>query len=357
MSLLSEFIRPETSECADLPEYYRHALAMSEAVMAAYWLLLAGLQWIAGRAGSVVPVLLALGVGACRATLNPFGSRWDFYGFSALVVGWCAWCVRALGWDFGGQHFLVLLLMLCLFNAREPMWLKLTYFAGLLSYRMLLFVYALDHIPLYPMSATMGIWFQSVNNVVLFVLLSIVCIMLSSSLQSAERQLRIDNQELHREADTDPLTQLPNRRAMLDTIEAYKTGKPNGFFSVAIADIDFFKRVNDTYGHNCGDYTLKQLADLFQQHAGVSYSVCRWGGEEFCFFLPDHNLDTAGQIMFDLCHKVRHMPLSFDGHDFSITITIGVAENDFTSTMHELMEQADKKLYLGKIHGRDQVVL
>nr|MCR5089549.1 GGDEF domain-containing protein [Oscillospiraceae bacterium] len=127
------------------------------------------------------------------------------------------------------------------------------------------------------------------------------------------------------------------------------------FYSVAIADIDFFKRVNDTYGHSCGDYTLRALADLFREKAPSR--VCRWGGEEFCFFLPGKNLDQAGMEMNELCLAVRNLKLNYEGHDFSITITIGVAENDFSSPIESILEEADKKLYIGKSSGRNQVVL
>ena len=132
---------------------------------------------------------------------------------------------------------------------------------------------------------------------------------------------------------------------------------PNEIYSIAIADIDFFKNVNDTYGHNCGDYTLKTLADLFQSLAPERYSVCRWGGEEFCFFIPGKNLDEAGVIMFGVQQAVKRLRLEYEGTAFSITITIGVAENDFRSPTAAILEQADQKLYQGKMNGRDQVVL
>ena len=167
----------------------------------------------------------------------------------------------------------------------------------------------------------------------------------------------INNQTLHRAAGTDPLTGLPNRRAMLDEIEQYLRVDPNAQFSVAIADIDFFKRVNDTYGHNCGDYTLKELATLFMTAAADKYKVCRWGGEEFCFFLSGMNIDEAGQEMHDLNTAVRRHPMHFGEIDYSITITIGVEENDYRSSIEQILDRADRKLYMGKVGGRDQVVV
>ena len=144
---------------------------------------------------------------------------------------------------------------------------------------------------------------------------------------------------------------------MLDEIEQFVVANPEAQFSIAIADIDFFKKVNDTYGHNCGDYTLKELAKLFMTAAADKYRVCRWGGEEFCFFLPGMNIDDAGREMHDVNIAVRKKALHFEDVDFSITITIGVEENDFKSSMNQILDRADRKLYMGKVSGRDQVVI
>ena len=144
---------------------------------------------------------------------------------------------------------------------------------------------------------------------------------------------------------------------MIEQIEKYYKENGDRPFSVAIADIDFFKTVNDTYGHNCGDYTLVRLTELFTEHSMGRYSVCRWGGEEFCFFIPDTNLDDAGVMMNDLCFAVEKMPLKYEDHQLSITVTIGVEEYDFASPLEELLDSADEKLYMGKKAGRNRVVV
>ena len=169
--------------------------------------------------------------------------------------------------------------------------------------------------------------------------------------------MTIHNQELHIKAGTDPLTGLPNRRALLEVVDAYRKENPESQFCIAIADIDFFKRINDTYGHNCGDYTLKELSKLFMNMAESNYTVCRWGGEEFCFFMPGMNMDQAGVIMYNVHVAAGKMPLHFEGIDFDIKITIGVEENDFVSDMGAIFEKADRKLYMGKANGRNQVVI
>ena len=140
-------------------------------------------------------------------------------------------------------------------------------------------------------------------------------------------------------------------------VETYRQQNPDSPFCLAIADIDFFKKVNDTYGHHCGDYTLKELSRLFLSQSESRYTVCRWGGEEFCFFLPDMNLDQAGIVMHDINAAVKKMPLCFGDVNFSITITIGVDDYDFQSATDVILDRADRKLYMGKVGGRDRVVI
>ena len=341
----------------EMPAYYRSALTTSEIVLVIYFLLNTALfSWINHRL-EWMPALMCLGMLGCRYSIGRINSRLSVYAFEALIVLWCCWHTYHVGWNYGAQHLLIPMLLLCFFNIYEPPLLKLTCFLLVVVYRTALFIYSLDHPAVFVMPQSLVIPYQIMNSLTLFDILAIHCITFSSSIQERERQLVINNQALHKEAGTDPLTQLPNRRAMLDTVDAFMDNSPDTPFSVAIADIDFFKKVNDTYGHNCGDYTLKELSALFMKNAEGKYTVCRWGGEEFCFFLPGMNLDEAGALMNDLNYAVRKMPLCFGEVKFSITITIGVEENDFHSPPNELLDRADRKLYMGKVQGRDRVVL
>ena len=99
-----------------------------------------------------------------------------------------------------------------------------------------------------------------------------------------------------------------------------------------------------------------RLAELFTEKSEGKYAVGRWGGEEFCFFFPNVNIDVAGEIITGLLIDVRRMELAYEGHRFSITLTAGVEENDYRSSLTELIESADRKLYRGKQNGRNQIV-
>ncbi len=355
---LHEFLHQKTPESGtEMPAYYRDALAFNEKLLAFYFAVCFALIGISAHQWDWEPLAFFVVTIACMLNGRRMNARFNSAAYSIISIAWCWWHSVFLGWHYSGHLLLLPVMLLIFFNIYNPPWFKIGACVALFAFRMVLFSWSLNAVPVYTLGHTAGIVAQTVNSITLFAMLAVNAILFSSSIQATERKLRLDNQELHKEAGTDPLTRLPNRRAMIDEIEKFRKTFPTEPFCVAIADIDFFKKVNDTYGHNCGDYTLKTLADLFREKAKTDFSVCRWGGEEFCFFLPGKNIDQAWNVMFDLADAVKKMPLKFDGIEFSITITIGIEENDFRSPMEDILALADKKLYMGKISGRDKVVM
>ena len=341
----------------EMPLYYRGAVVASEILLAVYFPLNFILFYIVTGKWMAIPLAGFALVLILILSRKKIGPRFNGLVLTAMIFGWCFWYIRQFGWGCGAQHLLLPLLLLCFFNVFEKPWFKIVFFFVLIGYRMGLYSWSLSNTPVIPLTQGQSIALQTVNSMTLFLIMAVCCVFFSVSAQDTERQLRIDNQELHREAGTDPLTQLPNRRAMIDQMENYQKDFPDQPFSVAMADIDFFKNINDTYGHQCGDYTLKQLGELFREKGENRFQASRWGGEEFCIFIPGANLDEAGLMMNELNIAVERMPLEFEGKSFTITITIGVEENDFISTIPELLEGADRKLYMGKNNGRNQVVV
>jgi len=358
MRYMSEFLHQEVPKTGtSMPAYYRRALLVGETVLACYFLISIALIWLTTGKLEWLPIITLIATGLCLRSIDKMNPRINLVCFASIILIWVTWFVHMFGWSAGGTNILVPILALAYFNIFEPPFGKLGYFFGVVLFRIGLFAYSLIHTPAGSFGHAESFVFQVVNSLVPLFMLAYCFMLFSSSIQASERELTINNQHLHKEAGTDPLTGLPNRRAMLDSIEAYQKSFPYETFSIAIADIDFFKKVNDTYGHNCGDYTLKELSSLFLSRAGEAYQVCRWGGEEFCFFLPQMNLDEAGVIMRDLHIAVGKMPLHYEEIDFSITLTIGLTENDFHSSLDKLMDEADRKLYMGKADGRNQVVI
>ena len=357
MRFLLDFLRQKAPKSGkDMPAYYFKALRTTSVLLIIHFVVCFAVYGLAYGWWEIAPLVGAGILAALLPNIKRCGPRGAGLIVSFVVEAWCCWSIHTFGWSVGAQLFLIAPLMLSFFNVSEKAPLKFVFWATLVALRMGLNIYSIRHTAVHILTINERLVFQILNTASLYFILACLCILFSTSIQATERQLRIDNQELHKEAGTDPLTQLPNRRAMTDAIDSYLNKNAGEPFSVAIADIDFFKSVNDTYGHNCGDYTLRTLSDKFREVAGDRYRVCRWGGEEFCFFMPGMNLDQAGAEMHDMCTAVKLMPLSFEGHDFSITITIGVSENDFRSPLQAILEEADRKLYMGKNNGRDQVV-
>ncbi|TXH73016.1 MAG: diguanylate cyclase [Lysobacteraceae bacterium] len=158
---------------------------------------------------------------------------------------------------------------------------------------------------------------------------------------------------------TDPLTRLPNRRAFIETARyqasvAARSGKP---LSLAIADIDKFKAFNDEYGHDGGDFVLKEVANLLREQLRQQDVVARWGGEEFVFMLPNTSVDDARHVMEKVRAELAARRFEFNGHRFAITSTFGVAAYDWAGDLDAALKSADEALYQGKQKGRNQVVV
>jgi|GEM_PF-937837 len=164
-------------------------------------------------------------------------------------------------------------------------------------------------------------------------------------------------EELERFVNYDTLTHLMNRRSMDNYLRAaYKeadTGK--AAFCLLMMDIDDFKKVNDTYGHDCGDEVLKTVASIISCGVKKNDSVFRWGGEEILVLLKTEEYKAV--FVADRIRKeIEKTPVKCHGEDVYVTVTIGVAPYKDGKNIQEMMDQADKCLYYGKTHGKNQIV-
>ena len=164
---------------------------------------------------------------------------------------------------------------------------------------------------------------------------------------------------LRKVIERDPLTGLYNRRAGNKKIDATrakaeKNGKP---YTIAIGDIDFFKKVNDTYGHEAGDVVLKEIARILSEGLRERGFVIRWGGEEFLIIFERKDAATAAVILEDILYQIRGTVISHDEDEIQVTMSFGVAECDVEGLISAQINEADEKLYYAKEHGRNQVVL
>ena len=358
MRFFLDFLRQKVpKQGKEIPPYYRRALVSGEILQAVYFLLCFFLFPLINHRWEWIPLLFIAATAVCLWAVKTQRVRTNLVLYALVCFGWVFWNVQHFGWSSGVQHFLTLMIVLVFFNIYDRPATKILWLIVVLAFRIFLFSLSQSIPAMYKMDTDANTIYQTLNTVAFFLMLACMCVVFSTSIQDTERQLRLKNQTLYKEAGTDALTGLPNRRSIIEQIEAHYQNNGNEPFCVAIADIDFFKKVNDTYGHNCGDYTLVKLTELFVEHSLGRYTVCRWGGEEFCFFIPGKNLDEAGSLMTDLAFAVEKMKLNYEDHEFSITITIGVEEYDFASPLEDLLSAADEKLYMGKNAGRNRVVV
>ena len=157
---------------------------------------------------------------------------------------------------------------------------------------------------------------------------------------------------------TDPLTGLYNRRHFEDNLERefLRASRYNNELSFAIIDIDFFKKVNDTYGHSAGDYVLKEVAYLILQNLRKTDMVFRYGGEEFTVIITETPIERAVVPLERLRKAVEEYPFNHNGQKIQVTISVGVSEvSKKIETVNQLFEDADKALYKAKENGRNQI--
>ena len=166
--------------------------------------------------------------------------------------------------------------------------------------------------------------------------------------------------ELSRKADFDELTNIYNRRAVQEMGGRiiYNASLNNKPYHTAILDIDYFKKVNDTYGHLSGDLVLKKLAQLLKSMTNKGMIIGRWGGEEFVVICPDNiSYKSFTESLEKLRTKVSKTKFVIeDGEKISIRISIGAASIDEDMTLDEAVALADERLYKAKETGRNKLV-
>jgi diguanylate cyclase (GGDEF)-like protein len=174
-----------------------------------------------------------------------------------------------------------------------------------------------------------------------------------------QKELMESNRRLELLSITDGLTRLYNHRHFQDELarkfeEAQRYDRP---LSLVIVDLDFFKKVNDTYGHAVGDEVLKAVSHIFQQSIRSTDLAARYGGEEFALMLPETELDDAIAFAEKLRGLVEETPIETQAGPVNATVSVGVSAYPRTRIKRakELIVAADKALYRAKKNGRNQV--
>jgi len=163
--------------------------------------------------------------------------------------------------------------------------------------------------------------------------------------------------QLSKEVKTDFLTDIANKKAIMDELKKQESIyiRYGTNYSVAFFDIDHFKNINDTYGHDAGDVILKSLGLLFKRYARDIDLIGRFGGEEFVAILPNTDKDGTYKFAEKLRQIIQKTKFMYKKTRINVTVSGGVASRNETNSSEETLKLADKRLYLAKRNGRNKI--
>lgn len=254
-----------------------------------------------------------------------------------------------LGWASGFHYYIVLMMPLMFVSPGKGSAGKVMLGLALTGFYIALDYHARQHVPAHTigtMALTLVGWF---NMATTFGVLAYLAHIYFGVVGQAESQLRSL-------ATTDVLTGLANRRRILD-VAAYEImrGRRDGTpLCFVLCDVDHFKRINDTHGHEVGDQVLVTLAQVLHAAVREVDTVARWGGEEFLVVLPDTALDAAQRVAERARWAIECADWPADRH---VTMTFGISQLRDSETLAEAVARADEALYRGKADGRNRSVV
>ena len=277
-----------------------------------------------------------------------------------FIISMCAFSIlptAVLGVDLGYQYFMYVALMLILLETSVSYSNKVVWcFASIL---VSVILHAINHI--YGLSylsetgASLAGRVRVLNEVAVALNIIIIGMSFARHEVEAQRALYLANQKLRLAADTDPLTHLPNRRAILEVLGEIDLDNDETI-SIAMGDIDHFKNVNDTYGHDAGDEVLKTVASAIMEFMDDKGYCARWGGEEFLLVFAGMNGDDAYMALDTFRRRLGDLTTTYEDAHINVTMTFGLEEHGFYQSTAQTIKDADSKLYTGKETGRNKVV-
>ena len=261
-------------------------------------------------------------------------------------------------WRLYYTPIVLVCIMLFYFNARMSMKAKINYSICEIVYFVALLIAKL-YLPMNTSLMKTGAAAVICLNIIIQVVsISFEAYAYSLKFTKNEEKMLQYNKKLEEMVSTDALTGLWNRRAMNEHLSLLENSfrKHQKSFAVAIMDIDFFKKVNDTYGHGMGDFVLKTLSALLKESMEGKGSVARWGGEEFLLTFEEMRYEEAVSLLNDIREKISIWDFSFKDVKIHLTITGGIEDYAMAESIDAVITKADMRLYTGKTGGRNRVV-
>ncbi|MCR4586664.1 MAG: GGDEF domain-containing protein [Lachnospiraceae bacterium] len=278
---------------------------------------------------------------------------WCFIAVTAL---WAVSMLWLFGPDSGFQLLPPFVILIFFFASYDSLSRKVIFgFCCFIVYQGLSMIYG-NRAPALSLSPAAHNCVRDCNMFIIILCTCIAAHAFSKDSLNLENKLIEYNKRLKAKANTDPLTGLNNRSMAIDYLQDFVKKTDEMLASICICDIDHFKNVNDTYGHDVGDLVLKAVADAIRKTIGDDGFVARWGGEEFFIAFPGSNGDVAKDLLYMVQSAIRKVSVESSGQVISVTLTYGLTEYDNNKTLTENLKDADNNLYAGKQKGRNTIV-
>ncbi|MBQ7583792.1 MAG: GGDEF domain-containing protein [Lachnospiraceae bacterium] len=335
---------------------------MTVAVMCMVHAVLLGIAWYAGVSPLVYYNIFSVAVYLLCFFLCRSGHILPVYVSILLeVVLYASLGVYYVGWDCGQYYFLfsivpIIVFFGCFLFTGSKRWIIVLSLSLIFADYALLYIGHADMAPVYGVSYAVRVVYSIFSSFVMFFSMIFYSSIYIYASEKERLSLKQKNEQLSDDAKKDALTNLYNRRGFLPVIEGLMNPDLPSHFCVAFCDIDNFKRVNDSYGHDCGDEVLMHIARIIKREM-PGCEICRWGGEEIVILMRDYDLVVAEQKMEYVRRCVEATPMAFYNKRVSTTITIGLEEyKEEYREPEDIIKVADERMYYGKQHGKNQLI-
>lgn len=263
-------------------------------------------------------------------------------------------CVISCGWGSGIELYLLAMSSLVYFCPFNHKFVAYIFSIVELTVFMVLRIYTYYHNPIYGSLPKLAkIAYYIFNTLACFFIILYASYSSNISAVVTNIRLRSENKNLSAMANSDFLTALPSRRSFFQSVKALSPDTP---VIAAIGDLDDFKNINDSFGHNSGDYVLRTVGHLINSCCDHHSIACRWGGEEFVILFHNYSLSDAVADLENLRDKIAAYAYEYDAQVINATITFGVYSGSVQEGVEALINEADKYLYNGKQNGKNCVI-
>jgi diguanylate cyclase (GGDEF)-like protein len=268
------------------------------------------------------------------------------------VLGHAILASVVIGWDSGFHHYILLVIPVAVISTIRPLWLKSATVIGVCALYIGLDLGLRHRVPpeVLPARVLEGLYYFNVAGTMLILTFLAGCYYyLINQAQAALREM----------ATTDPLTRLRNRRALVEAMrhEEHRVGRGHPHLSFILCDLDHFKSINDTHGHDAGDAVLQAVSRAIGDALRKVDIAARWGGEEFLIMMPDTDAQGATLVAERLRRAVESLNVAApSGQTLRVSLTLGVATLRDKESGEQAIARADKALYDGKHAGRNRIV-